>query len=149
MSNCTSQARIVIGYCEQLTPNMFRTMSHTPPQDFIKKSKLFDDVTYHTVIKDWAWTCSLLIKRHVFSQYEMFVQNHTQIKTQTTNMGRYMPVISYRNFFLFLNFIPAIISTYYIHLTFSIIWRYILVSLLRNIPALLNLHFELWLFSHL
>jgi hypothetical protein len=52
----------------------------------------------------------------------------------------------YRNFFLFLNFMPTFINIYYIQLCFQFFfWRYILVSLLRSIPAaLLSLHLEHW-----
>jgi hypothetical protein len=40
--------------------------------------------------------------------------------------------------------IKSFINTYYIHLHFSFyfFWRFILISLLRSIPALLNFHFE-------
>jgi hypothetical protein len=51
-------------------------------------------------------------------------------------MARLWAGIKYRNLFLFLNFIPALINIYYNHLSFfSILWRYILFSLLRNIPS--------------
>jgi hypothetical protein len=51
--------------------------------------------------------------------------------------------IPYRNFFS-PKFIPALTNMRYIHLPFffSFFWRYILVSLSRSIPALLNFHFE-------
>jgi hypothetical protein len=35
-------------------------------------------------------------------------------------------------------------TVYRIHLSFSFFWRYILLSFLRSIPALLNFHFEHW-----
>jgi hypothetical protein len=53
--------------------------------------------------------------------------------------------IPYRNFFLFLNFVPALINIYYYYalsLFFHFFWPYILLSLLRSIPAFLNFHFE-------
>jgi hypothetical protein len=51
--------------------------------------------------------------------------------------------IPHRNFFLFLNFIPALTSIHYIHFCFPhFFWQYIFVTLLRSVPALLNFHFE-------
>jgi hypothetical protein len=52
--------------------------------------------------------------------------------------------IPYRNFFLFLNFTPAIINIYCIHLSFSISMTIGICTcfVLRSIPAFLNLYFE-------
>jgi hypothetical protein len=50
-----------------------------------------------------------------------------------------------RNFFLFLNFIMTLINIYYmyyIHLSFTIFCRYIVVPLLRSIPVIINFHFR-------
>jgi hypothetical protein len=50
--------------------------------------------------------------------------------------------IQYRNFFLFLIFIPALIYIYLSIYILTFFRRYILVSLLRIILTLLNVHFE-------
>jgi hypothetical protein len=53
--------------------------------------------------------------------------------------------IPHRNFFLFLNFIPALININYIYLPFSPLFcRCIPVSILRSIPALPNFPFAHW-----
>jgi hypothetical protein len=64
-----------------------------------------------------------------------------------TNKARNGPVYAgtpYRNFFLYLNFIPAFINMYmyYIHLSFSIFMTY--ASSGRSIPALLYFLTEHW-----
>jgi hypothetical protein len=50
--------------------------------------------------------------------------------------------IPYGNLFLFLNFIPALINLYYIHLSFSMFLTVYLSFDLRSIPALLDFHYE-------
>jgi hypothetical protein len=62
-------------------------------------------------------------------------------------MGRYMPVYHTRTcFYSYISYPPLWIYTIFIYL-FPFLRRYILVSLLRSMPALLNFHFEHWLIN--